>query len=185
MPKTAPSICVYCGSRAGARPAYRAAAQALGTALARAGFGIVYGAGDNGLMGETARAGQAAGGRVIGFIPRHLVAMEVGKDDLDALIETETMHERKKLMFCNSVAVVALPGGAGTLDELVEVLTWRQLGLHAKPTILVNTEGYWQPLLALIDHMIAEDFVSPGFRDYYTVVPDADAAIAALRAALA
>lgn len=184
MPILAHAVCVFCGARPGARPEYMAAARALGTALGQAGHTIVYGAGDNGLMGEVARAGQAAGTRVMGFIPRHLVAMEVGKHDLDALVITETMHERKKLMFCNSDAVVVLPGGVGTLDELVEILSWRQLGLHGKPTILIDTDGYWQPFLTLVEHMIDHDFVSPGFRDYYITVPDAEAAVAALRRAL-
>ena len=135
-------------------------------------------------MGETARAAQAAGARITGFIPRHLFDLEVGKHDIHALIVTETMHERKKLMLGNSDAVIALPGGPGTLDELIEVLTWRHLGLHSKPTFLLNTGGYWDPLLALFDHMVAEGFVGPQFRDYLSVFKTVDELVAALREAL-
>ena len=178
------TICIYCGSRAGRRPAHVKAARATGQALGRAGFAVVYGAGDLGLMGETARAARAAGARVTGFIPRHLFELEVCKNDIDALIVTETMHERKKLMFGNSDAVLALPGGPGTLDELIEVLTWRHLGLHEKPVVLLNPEDYWGPLLALFDHMIAEGFVSEKFRGYLTVADSVDGLMAALRRAL-
>jgi uncharacterized protein (TIGR00730 family) len=135
-------------------------------------------------MGEAARAAQAAGARITGFIPRHLLETEVGKQDLHAVIVTETMHERKKLMFGNADAVVALPGGPGTLDELIEVLSWRHLGLHRKPTFLLNSGDYWGPLLALFDHMVAEGFVGPEFHDYLTVANSVDDLIAALRRAL-
>lgn len=174
------SVCLYCGSRPGTDPAYAEAARALGEGLGQRGFSVIYGAGDVGLMGIAASAAQAAGARVTGFIPRHLEVLEVGKRDLHALVVTETMHERKKLMFVNSDAVVALPGGAGTLDELVEVLTWRQLGLHEKPVVLLDIKGFWQPFLALIAHMTAQSFIDPEFSDYMTVCPDVDAAIAAL-----
>ena len=179
------TICIYCGSRSGRNPIYLREARALGTALARAGYALVYGAGDLGLMGETARAAQSAGARITGFIPRHLYDLEVGKPDIHALIVTETMHERKKLMLGNADAVIALPGGPGTLDELIEVLTWRHLGLHEKPVFLLNTNDYWGPLLALIDHMVAEGFVNAQFRDYLKVVETVDQIIAALRDALA
>jgi len=184
MPAKTRNICLYCGARSGRNPDYARQARAVGQALARAGYGVVYGAGDLGLMGEAARAAQSAGARITGFIPRHLHDLEVGKQDIHALIVTETMHERKKLMLGNSDAVVALPGGPGTLDELVEVLTWRHLGLHAKPCILVNTGDYWGPLLALIDHMISEGFVGEKFRAYLTVVESVDELIAALGQAL-
>ncbi|MCL5775468.1 TIGR00730 family Rossman fold protein [Limibaculum sp. FT325] len=184
MTGQAATICIYCGSRAGRRAGHVNVARATGRALGRAGFAVVYGAGDLGLMGETARAARAAGARVTGFIPRHLFELEVCKSDIDALIVTETMHERKKLMFGNSDAVLALPGGPGTLDELIEVLTWRHLGLHDKPVVLLNPEDYWGPLLALFDHMIDEGFVGAPFRDYFTVVETVDEAIAALREAL-
>ncbi|MBY8978119.1 TIGR00730 family Rossman fold protein [Rhodobacteraceae bacterium NNCM2] len=180
MSSLSPDICVFCGSRPGNRPIYADSAQQLGAGLAKAGFGLVYGAGDLGLMGQTARSARQAGGRVTGFIPRHLFHTEVGNPDIDALIITETMHERKKLMFGNSDAVVALPGGPGTLDELIEVLTWRQLALHERPVILVSPEGYWDPFLGLLDHIIGEGFAEVAFRSFFTVVETADEAIETL-----
>ena len=135
-------------------------------------------------MGSVARAAQAAGARTFGVIPQHLVDWEVGKTDLDTYIVTETMHERKKVMFMNCDAVVVLPGGAGSLDELFEVLTWRQLGLHEKPIILLNTEGYWDPLTALVDHVIARGFADDSLRGYIEVAEDVPAALDAVRVAL-
>ena len=134
-------MCVFCGSREGGDPAHAAAAAATGRALAEAGFRLVYGAGDVGLMGAVARAAMAAGGATLGVVPAHLVAREAGRRDLAGVVVTETMHERKKVMFMNADAIVALPGGPGTLDELFEVLTWRQLGLHAKPVLLLNVQA--------------------------------------------
>jgi uncharacterized protein (TIGR00730 family) len=168
----------------GRNPTIAREARALGAALGRAGYTLVYGAGDQGIMGEAAHAAQAAGARITGFIPRHLFELEVANHDIHSLIVTETMHERKKLMLGNSDAVIALPGGPGTLDELIEVLTWRHLGLHSKPAFLLNTGGYWDPLLALFDHMVAEGFVGPQFRDYLSVFKTVDALVAALREAL-
>jgi len=184
MTPTPRSICIYCGSRTGRNPAYVREARLLGSALAQAGYALVYGAGDQGIMGEAARAAQATGARITGFIPRHLFELEVGKQDIHALIVTETMHERKKLMLYNADAVVALPGGPGTLDELIEVLTWRHLGLHTKPAFLLNTGDYWGPLLALFDHMIEEGFVPRQFRDYLTVTETVDHLLTAMREAL-
>lgn len=178
------SVCVYCGSRKGGDPAYLADAETLGAALATEGWRLVYGAGDVGLMGAVARAAQKAGGETFGVIPQHLVAWEVGKTDLTTYVVTETMHERKKVMFMNCDAVVVLPGGAGSLDELFEVLTWRQLGLHEKPVFLVNTNGYWDPLRALLQHVTDQGFADETLHDYYEVVPDAAAARVALRRAL-
>ena len=178
------SVCVFCGSRDGANPAYGAAADAVGTGLAEAGWRLVYGAGDVGLMGRTARAAQAAGGATFGVIPRHLVRWEVGKRDLTTYVVTETMHERKKVMFMNSNAIVVLPGGAGSLDEFFEILTWRQLGLHEMPILLLDVDGYWQPLTGLIDHVINQGFAEPTLRDFYRAVPDVSALFAALRTAL-
>ncbi|WP_299952810.1 TIGR00730 family Rossman fold protein [uncultured Roseobacter sp.] len=178
------SVCVYCGSRPGADPAYLADATALGNVLAAEGWRLVYGAGDVGLMGAVARAAQQAGGETFGVIPQHLVAWEVGKTDLTSYVVTETMHERKKVMFMNCDAVVVLPGGAGSLDELFEVLTWRQLGLHEKPVFLVNTNGYWDPLLALLQHVTDQGFADESLHGYYETVPDAAAAREALRRAL-
>ena len=175
------SVCVFCGSRHGADPAYAEAARALGAGLAEAGFRLVYGAGDVGLMGETARAAQAAGGPTFGVIPKHLADREVGRRDLSLLVVTETMHERKKVMFMNADAVVALPGGPGTLDELFEVLTWRQLGLHAKPAFLLDVGGYWGPLRTLLGHLVAEGFAEPEFLTYLEVVPTVPDLLARLR----
>ncbi len=165
---TAKSVCVYCGSRVGAMPAFATDAQTLGRAFALGGWRLVYGAGDVGLMGEVARAAQDAGGDTFGVIPAHLVAWEVAKTDLTRYVVTETMHERKKVMFMNADAVVVLPGGAGSLDELFEALTWRQLGLHEKPIVVLNTSGYWTPLKALIDHVIAQGFADPTLGAYIT-----------------
>ncbi len=184
MSRTNPSICVFCGSRDGARPSYAQAAEQTGRALAQEGWRLVYGAGDIGLMGRAARAAQAAGGQTFGVIPVHLLEREAGKRDLSAFVVTETMHERKKVMFMNSDAIVVMPGGAGSLDEFFEVLTWRQLGLHAKPILLLDIEGFWTPLVGLIDHFIAEGFAEPGIRDYVTVVPSPATLTATLRAAL-
>ena len=178
------SVCVFCGARSGARPVYAQAARATGTMLAAQGWRLVYGAGDVGLMGEVARAAQAAGAATMGIIPTHLMKREVGKRDLTQLVITEDMHERKKVMFMNSDAVVVLPGGAGSLDELFEVVTWAQIGLHHKPVFLLNVEGYWQPLLALLDHVIAEGFADASLRALIRVVPDVEALTEALQAAL-
>lgn len=143
----------------------------MGAMLARNGWRLVYGAGDVGLMGEVARAAQSSGAQTFGVIPTHLMHMEVGKRDLGTFVITETMHERKKVMFMNADAVVVLPGGAGSLDELFEVLTWRQLGLHQKPIYLLNSQSYWDPLLALIDHIIAQGFADRSLRDFLSVKP--------------
>ena len=178
------SVCIYCGSRTGDDPAFAAQAQAMGQGLADHNWRLVYGAGDVGLMGTVARAAQSAGGNTFGVIPQHLVKWEVGKTDLTQYIVTETMHERKKVMFMNCDAVVVMPGGAGSLDELFEVLTWRQLGLHEKPVILLNTNGYWEPLVQLLEHVVARGFADATLLEYFTVVPDADAALTTLRETL-
>ncbi|WP_291727105.1 TIGR00730 family Rossman fold protein [Leisingera sp. F5] len=175
------SICVYCGSRAGALPDYTQAAQDLGTALAENGMRLVYGAGDVGLMGEVARAAQAAGGETFGVIPGHLEQREVGKSDLNTYVVTETMHERKKVMLWNADAVVVLPGGAGSLDELFEALTWRQLGLHSKPIVILNAAGYWDKLRDLLDHIVRQGFAGQDTADYLIWADTPVAAIAALR----
>lgn len=182
--RTLRSVCVFCGSRSGTDPAYAAEARQLGAAIAANGWRLVYGAGDVGLMGEVARSAMAAGATTLGVIPTHLLGREQGKRDLSQLVITEDMHERKKVMFMNSDAIVVLPGGAGSLDEFFEVLTWRQIGLHAKPIFLLNTHGYWNPLLALADHVIAQGFAESSMRGFYSAVPDAAALESALRAAL-
>ena len=178
------SVCVYCGSRVGAMPAYAEDARALGWEIAREGWRLVYGAGDVGLMGEVARAAQAGNGETFGVIPAHLVSREVGKTDLTRLVFTETMHERKKVMFMNADAVVVLPGGAGSLDELFEVLTWRQLGLHDKPIVVLNTKGYWTPLANLIEHVITQGFADPSLAGFLTIVETPSDAMITLRDAL-
>lgn len=185
MARALSSICVFCGARAGRNPAHTTAARSLGDAIAAQGWRLVYGAGDVGLMGEVARSAQAAGAPTFGVIPTHLMTAERGKRDLSQLVITEDMHERKKVMFMNSDAVVVLPGGAGSLDEFFEVLTWAQIGLHRKPIFLLNSEGYWNPLLALLDHIIAEGFADASIKGYFSTIPDVPALTNALRAALA
>ena len=181
------SVCVFCGARNGLEPRYAEAARALGALIAAEGWRLVYGAGDVGLMGEVARAATTAGAERFGVIPLHLLARERGRSgrrDHRGLVVTETMHERKKVMFVNSDAIVVLPGGAGSLDEFFEVLTWRQLGLHTKPIYLLDVDGYWQPLVALVDHVIAQGFAEPGLRSFLTAVPDVETLATELRAAL-
>ena len=135
-------------------------------------------------MGEVAKAAQVAGANTFGVIPEHLLNWEVGKRDLTSFIVTENMHERKKVMFMNSDAVVVLPGGAGSLDEFFEILTWRQLGLHEKPILLLNVNGFWDPLIGLLDHVIGQGFAEDSLKGYVTVVDNVDQAVAALRDAL-
>lgn len=178
------SICVFCGARPGKNPAHRLAGQATGEMIARNNWRLVYGAGDVGIMGEVARSAQAAGANTFGVIPTHLMRAEVGKRDLSTLVITEDMHERKKVMFMNSDATIVLPGGAGSLDEFFEVLTWAQIGLHRKPIFLLDQDGYWQPLIGLLDHIVAEGFADASVHSLYTAVPDVQALEAALRAAL-
>ena len=184
MSDTLRSVCVFCGSRSGVSPAYAQAARDMGGAIARNGWRLVYGAGDVGLMGEVARAAIEGGARTLGVIPTHLMAREKGKRDLTNLVITEDMHERKKVMFMNSDAIVVLPGGAGSLDEFFEVLTWRQIGLHRKPIYLLDTDGYWQPLIALMDHVIAQGFAEEAMKTYFITVADVSALEARLRATL-
>ena len=171
------SVCVYCGSRDGTLPTYAAAAEELGRGIARRGWRLVYGAGDVGLMGRVARTVQAEGAETFGVIPVHLMRAEVGKTDLTTFVVTETMHERKKVMFMNADAIVVLPGGAGTLDEFFEVLTWRQLGLHDKPVILLNVDGCWDELLALLRGVVARGFADPSLLSFVQTAPDAGAAL--------
>jgi len=179
-----PTICVYCGSSPGSDPQYLTAAEEIGQGIASAGWRMIYGAGDLGLMGASARACVAAGGEVIGVIPHHLRFVEREAMGLTATIRTETMHERKKVMFSTADAFLVLPGGPGTLDETIETLTWRQLGLHEKPLTLVDIDGYWQPFVALMDHLVDRQFMKDSFRGYYQVAPSSDAALESIRAAL-
>lgn len=178
------SICVYCGSRMGGKPAYKAAAEATGRMIAEENWRLVYGAGDVGLMGAVANAAQAGGAQTFGVIPTHLLDWEVGKRDLTNFIITENMHERKKVMYMNGDAVVVMAGGAGSMDEFFEVLTWRQLGLHTKPIYLLSTEDYWAPLIGLLDHIIEQGFADANVRDFFQVVESVDELRASLRADL-
>jgi uncharacterized protein (TIGR00730 family) len=154
-------ICVFCGSSVGARPAYREAAQRLGELLAERGIGVVFGGGGIGLMGVVADAALSKGGEVIGVIPESLVRREIGHRGVSKLYVVETMHQRKALMADLSDAFVALPGGYGTLEEFCEAVTWSQLGIQRKPCGLLNIEGYWDGLLAVLDHAVDEQFVRP------------------------
>jgi uncharacterized protein (TIGR00730 family) len=157
-----PNVCVFCGSGPGRNPAYPAGARALGRAIAENGVGLVYGGGSNGLMGEVARSVQANGGRVLGVIPEFLSVKERIYTEANELVVTATMHERKMTMFERSDGFIVLPGGMGTLEELAEMSTWAQLDRHKKPIILCNIERYWDPLLALLNHMRDEHFIRPG-----------------------
>ncbi len=152
------SVCVFCGSRPGHDPAYMEAAKELGALLARHGWRLIFGAGDQGMMGAVAAAARTGGAQTLGVIPVHLLGRERTGGNGENAVITETMHERKKVMFMNADALVVLPGGAGSLDEFFEVLTWRQIGLHEKPIFLLNINGYWDPLLALLGHVVAEGF---------------------------
>jgi uncharacterized protein (TIGR00730 family) len=155
------TVCVYCGSGPGTNPLFVEAATALGKALAENGVGLVYGGGSLGLMGAVAKSTLDHGGRVTGIIPEFLTNREHALSRVQEMIVTPDMHERKRLMFERSDAFVALPGGIGTLEELVEQLTWQQLGRHTKPVLLANIDGFWEPLLALITHMRATQFIRP------------------------
>jgi uncharacterized protein (TIGR00730 family) len=154
------SVCVFCGSSPGARPSYSAAAEELGTALAHRGITLVYGGGRLGLMGIVAEATLKAGGRVVGVIPRMLIERELAHVKLTQQHIVDTMHERKTLMAEMSDGFVGLPGGMGTFDELVEIVTWAQLGLHAKPVILANIDNYFDKMYAMLDYAVAEKFVT-------------------------
>lgn len=167
-------VCVFCGSSAGARPAYAEAARTLGAMLAAQGLGLVYGGANVGLMKIVADAALAGGGEVIGVIPESLMARELGHPGLTALHVVASMHARKALMADHADAFIALPGGFGTFEEFFEVVTWTQLGLHAKPCGLLNVEGFYDPLLRFVDHATAERFVKPETRAI--VVADADPA---------
>lgn len=177
------SICVYCGSSPGRGDVYVEAGYALGRSIADAGLRLVYGGGTRGIMGAVARGTIEAGGKVTGIIPRFLMnkeATEAALGRLDDLIVTEDMHERKHTMFEKSDAFVALPGGIGTLEEIVEIMTWAQLGRHRKPIVFANVQGFWDPMLTLLDHMRAEGFVHTGHLVRPVVVDHAEAVVAAV-----
>ena len=156
------TVCVYCGSGPGTNPQFMAAAKAFGKTLADNGIGLVYGGGSVGLMGAVAASVIDHGGHVTGIIPEFLKAKENALKRVQEMIVTSNMHERKQLMFDRSDAFVAFPGGIGTLEELVEQLTWAQLGRHNKPILMANIDGFWEPLLGLIDHMRSTEFIRPG-----------------------
>lgn len=177
------NICVYCGSGSGTDLQYAEAARALGKSLAEAGIGLVYGGGGLGLMGETARATLAHGGRVTGIIPSFLSEKEKMLKDVDELVVVDDMHERKMLMFRRADAFVALPGGIGTLEELVEQLTWSQLGQHGKPVVIANIANFWAPFLSLIEHMREQQFIRTGIEVGYHVVETAEDIVPAVKAA--
>ncbi len=174
------SICVFCGSSGRVAERWRDAASRLGRLMGEKGITLVYGGGRVGLMGLCADAALSAGGRVVGVIPRILHEVEVAHQSLTELHVTETMHERKKLMFDRSDAFVVLPGGIGTLDETFEIVTWRQLRLHDKPIVVVDDGGYWRPFSAMIDHIIATGFATERTRQLFQVVDGVEAALAAL-----
>ncbi len=173
-------LCVFCGSHFGADPAYRAAARELGERMVERGLGLVYGGGDVGLMGVLADAVMAAGGEVIGVIPRSLRDREVAHHGITDLQIVDSMHERKRLMYAQAEAFVALPGGIGTLDELFESITWNQLGIHLKPAGLLNVGGYFDPLVAMLDRAFAQGFVGRAYTDFLLVEPGVDALLDAL-----
>jgi uncharacterized protein (TIGR00730 family) len=154
-------ICVYCGSALGCDPDLAETASAFGRLLGQRGLGLVYGGGNTGLMGRLADAALAAGAEVIGVMPRHMLAREVGHGGLTRLIEVEDMHERKRTMAELADAFVALPGGIGTLEELFEIFTWRQLDLHAKPVGLLNAHGFYDHLLQFMAHVVGSGFLRP------------------------
>ena len=173
------TVCVYCGSGRGLNPHYTQAAVTLGRMLGERGIGLVYGGGGLGLMGDVARATIAHGGRVTGIIPEFLLSKEKALEAVDELIVTQDMHERKRLMFERSDAFIALPGGIGTLEELVEQLTWSQLGRHTKPIVVANIDNFWTPFLDLLAHMKADTFIRSGLDVRFTVVDSAEQIIPA------
>ncbi|MEA2753004.1 MAG: hypothetical protein QOI41_7147 [Myxococcales bacterium] len=178
--RTVRSICVFCGSRPGSDPAFGDAAAALGAAIAKRGITLVYGGAKVGLMGRLADAALAGGGQVVGVIPRGLVSKEIAHDGLQELFLTDSMHERKDRMILLSDAFISLPGGWGTYDELFEVLTLAQIGVHDKPSGFLNVNGYFDPLLTLLRHTIAHRFAAPQHEQLYVTSSEADALLDAL-----
>ena len=183
-PETQPSrplsVAVFCGSRYGAHPAFRAAATELGHGLADAGMRLVYGGGQVGLMGATADAAQQRGGDILGIIPDFLKRREVAHQGPMALVVTDTMHDRKRQMIEAADVFVVMPGGLGTFDETIEITTWRQLGLHDKPIVIVDIEGWARPYLAMIEAAIAIGFADPGASSLYIVLSDVSGLLAYL-----
>ncbi|NWH07238.1 MAG: TIGR00730 family Rossman fold protein [Alphaproteobacteria bacterium] len=181
---TLQGVCVFCGSSPGNDPIYLETARQLGQILAKAGVPLVFGGGSLGLMGEVAGSTMKAGGRVTGIIPEFLRNVEPPLGSISELIVTRTMHERKARMFALSDAFAVLPGGIGTLEETVEMLTWSQLRLHKKPVVIINTQGYWTPLVSLLDSFVQRQFARDSLHDLYSVVDTPDAVLPAIYAAL-
>ena len=180
------SICVYCGSQPGDDPAYRQAAGILGRAMAENGIDLIYGGGTRGLMGAVADAVMSNGGKAVGIIPEFLMDKEASRQELGQLTElhvTRDMHERKHMMFERSDAFVTLPGGIGTLEEIVEIMTWAQLGRHTKPMVFANINGFWDPLNALIGHMRDAGFIHTAHLVRPMVITDANGIVPAILAA--
>jgi uncharacterized protein (TIGR00730 family) len=182
---TITSICVFCGSSTGRDPIHLAAAETLGAAMAKAGVRLVYGGGSIGLMGAIARSVLENGGAVTGIIPEFLLRREVMLDGVEDFHIVPDMHTRKRLMFEQSDAFVALPGGIGTLEELVEQMTWAQLGRHAKPIVLADIGGFWEPLTDLLAHMAEQAFIRPGYEVKYVLAREAADILPLLLAAAA
>ncbi len=176
------SLCVFCGSKTGADPAFEAAARRLGELMVERGVKLVFGGGRIGLMGVVAGAVLDGGGHAIGVIPDFLKELEIGDDGVTEQIVTGSMHERKNKMFELSDGFVVLPGGLGTLDETLEIVTWKQLQLHAKPVVVINTGGYWSPLEALVQHIIDGGFAHPAVAELFTLVDGPDDIFPALAA---
>jgi len=175
------SVCFFCASSDGADPAYLQSASEFGAATAGAGWRLVYGGGGVGLMGAAARAAHAAGGRVVGIMPAFLRSRERLFDEVETVVVT-SMHERKQLMYDNSDAFVVAPGGVGTLEEVIELLSWKRLDLHDKPIIFLNIKGFWNTLLQLIEHSVQEGMTPANFLQAYQVVDTVEEAIAAMQA---
>ena len=178
------AITVYCGSKPGHHPDYAITTEALGHAMAEAGKRLVYGGGNVGLMGILARAVHERGGEITGVTPEFLKSMEVFYEGCDEALITQDMHERKRIMFERGDAIIALPGGIGTLEELVEMLSWLQLGQHGKPILLFNLHGFWNPFVTLLDHMHEEGFMRPGARERIIMTDDVARVIPMLEAAM-
>jgi uncharacterized protein (TIGR00730 family) len=179
------ALCVYCGSRAGDDPAFTAAARELGAILARERIQLVYGGGGIGLMGEVARSVLAHGGEAIGIIPKVLEGREVAQAGLTRMEVVPDMHHRKRRMFDLSDAFAVLPGGVGTMDETVEMITWAQLGIHQKPILVVDVAGYWAPFIGLLDHIVKHDFATARTLDFYNAVGAVADVVPTARALLA
>jgi len=180
------SVCVYCGSSPGRDEIYVKAGHQLGRSIAKSGLRLIYGGGTKGIMGAVSEGALRAGGKVTGIIPRFLInkeATETALNRLDELLITENMHERKHRMFEKSDAFVALPGGIGTVEEIVEIMTWAQLGHHRKPIVFGNVDGFWNPMLALLDHMSSAGFIHTAHKVKPLVVDDPEAIVAAIMVA--